>query len=54
MPPGRQSEFNWINIAGDVVYKLKIVVDKVEGNCNQQLVKGDFFYVDGGRMKTVW
>ncbi|WP_300459383.1 TIGR04076 family protein [Desulfobacula sp.] len=33
------------------MYKLKISVERIEGYCNQPMLVGDYFFVDGGKIK---
>jgi len=33
------------------MYPLKITVERIDGYCNQPMLVGDCFYVDGGKIK---
>lgn len=32
------------------MYKLKITVERIDGYCNQPMLVGDHFFVDGGKI----
>ena len=34
------------------MYKLKITVERIDGYCNQPMLVGDCFFVDGGKIKV--
>ena len=33
------------------MYKLKITVERIDGYCNQPMLVGDCFFVDGGKIR---
>lgn len=32
------------------MYRLKVTVEKIDGYCNQPMIVGDYFFVDGGKI----
>ena len=32
------------------MYRLKVTVEKIDGYCNQPMIVGDHFFVDGGKI----
>ena len=32
------------------MYKLKVIVEKIDGYCNQPILVGDYFTLDGGKI----